>query len=331
MDLPQNILLSIQKTLHELLENQKAKHPQTKLFEICEYALNTSGKMLRGLMVLEAYKLVGGNAEQILYAAAAIESGHLASLIHDDFMDQDHIRRGMRTVWAEYDQNAAILAGNLFIFEAFYCFSLCAQTISADRVIKGLEILSQTGIDLCFGQALETQLSGNCSTSTQDYITMVSYKTGKLFAAALKSGAVLGGANEEEIIALTEYGENLGIAFQIIDDLLPYIQNNEKKSTFSDIYNSRMTLPILYALSSTQSELVQILTQTLCDEKNNQKPAELLQRITIILHKTNAINQSKQDVIKYISIALQHLMILPPSTSVDNLKAIAEFLIRRID
>ena len=156
--------------------------------------------MLRGRMLLEACRAVGGDPEEVLSAAAGTEYGHLASLVHDDIVDRDEFRRGKPSVWHKYGSDLAILTGDLFIFEAFHALSLCRHTsIAAERIVRVLEVLSTACIELCLGQAAEERFIKNCTAHSGDYIEMIRLKTGSLFRASLESGAILGGGTEEQI------------------------------------------------------------------------------------------------------------------------------------
>ena len=248
----QQEITNINEMLHSVLDIHSSIHPTNSLITISKYALSTGGKMLRGRMLLEACRAVGGDPEEVLHAAAGTEYGHLASLVHDDIIDMDEIRRGKHSVWHAYGSDLAILTGDLFIFEAFHSLSLCRHTIAAERVARVLEVLSAACIELCLGQVAEMRFTKNCTARSEDYLEMIRLKTGSLFRASLESGAILGGGTEEQIKAVSIYGEKLGLAFQIVDDLLPYTSSEQVtgKPKTSDIKNHRVTLPILYALEN---------------------------------------------------------------------------------
>ncbi len=327
----QNTATRIQDTLCEVLDIHRDFHQINPLLKIGDYALATRGKMLRGILLLKACQAVGGTPEQILYAAAGTEYGHLASLVHDDMMDRDEVRRGRPTIWKAYGSDLALLTGDLFIFEAYHSLSLCRHVLPADRVARTFEVLSRACIDLCLGQAREAQLTGNCATSGSDYIEMIRQKTGSLFQAALECGAILGGGNEEQIVALRTFGDQLGIAFQIIDDLLPYLvqETTLRKPTESDVKNRRITLPVLYAFQQGTPDdhcaLRRIFEQGwLADE-----PTQAKRLVLEILRRTEALERTQQEALRYQQCALTQLSCLPQNAGKDFLFQAAEMAIHR--
>ena len=327
----QSVASRIQDTLREVLDIHRSFHPMNPLLEIGDYALSASGKMLRGILLLEACQAVGGKPEQILYASAGTEYGHLASLVHDDMMDRDEVRRGQPTVWKAYGSDLALLAGDLFIFEAYHSLSLCRHVIPAERVARTLEVLSRACIDLCLGQAREAQLMGDCAISVSHYIEMIRQKTGSLFQAAVESGAILGGGSEEQILAMHIFGDQLGIAFQIIDDLLPYVvqKTTLRKPTESDVKNRRITLPILYAIQRGTSRDRHMLRQIFEQGWLADEPAKAQQVVTEILQETEALQMAQQEALRYQMQAIAQLSCLPQNAGKDFLLQVAEMAIHR--
>jgi geranylgeranyl diphosphate synthase type I len=220
------------------------------LSRISRYALFPVGKMIRPRLLLDAYALVGGGDPSALPAAAGAEFAHVASLIHDDIIDQDTTRRGRDAVHHRYGMESALLAGDMLIFQAFLALVKCHEKgISAKRVIKAVEVVASVGADICRGQMLEEQVSGDLTCNQDVYLQVIRLKTASLFRGAMMCGAILGGGSDEQVAALTTYGEHLGILFQIVDDLLCYTGNFEilGKPLASDLKNRRLTLPIILA------------------------------------------------------------------------------------
>jgi len=331
LDVYQNYTARIDETMRRVLEDQDDPNAINQLLEIGRYTLSSQGKMLRGVMLLEACRTVGGNPEHIMYAATGTEYGHLASLIHDDMIDQDELRRGQRTIWSKYGADYALLIGDLFIFEAYYCLARCRYTVPAERVARALEVLARACIDLCFGQALEAQLQGNDLICTEDYIKMVRSKTGSLFCTALESGAILGGGTEEQIAAIREYGENLGIAFQIVDDVLSYTSHDNllRKPTISDTKNRRITLPVLYALETTDQVDRGTLQKIFVEAKVDGELAIIHGLVTAILHRSGAIHYAKQVALDFQRRALQCLTLLEDNPGRQCLDMIARIVVER--
>jgi geranylgeranyl pyrophosphate synthase len=333
LNLDQHVSLSkrIEETSHQVLNVHHYPGKPNYLMEACEYALSATGKMMRGGMLLQACRAVGGDPEDILHAAAGTEYGHLASLIHDDLMDQDETRRGQPTVWRQYNPDSAILVGDLFIFETFHCLALCRHRVSPERVARALEVISRSCIELCLGQAMETPFIKNCAARSDDYIEMIRHKTGSLFRGALESGAILGGGTDEQVTALREYGECLGIAFQIVDDLLCYTGQDLviRKPTLSDVRNHRVTLPIQYAVESANDEDRQMLHAIFEKGLFDDDLLKARDLVIAILQRTGAHERAEQEAIRYQSEALARLTLLPQNDGREYLEMAAHMVVRR--
>jgi len=283
-------------------------------------------------MLLAACRAVGGNPEEVLYAAAGIEAAHLASLIHDDIIDRDELRRGKRTIWSAYGSDLAILAGDLFFFEAFHCLSLCRHTVPAERVARCLEALSTAWANISFGQALEEKLVRNCLASRAEYDRVVFLKTGSLFRAALEMGAILGGGSEEQVAILREYSAELGSAFQIVDDLLPYMSNEQTmgKPVTSDIRNHRVTLPILCAFRDG-SEADRSILQTIFVEGQFDHALMVAHTmINTILERTGTKASLVREVGQMQDQSLTHLLLLPAGEGREFLGMISGMALQRL-
>ncbi len=331
MGLHRSLSKRIEETSHQVLGIHRHAGKPNDLMDACAYALSATGKMMRGVMLLEACRAVGGDPEDILHAAAGTEYGHLASLVHDDLMDLDETRRGQATVWRRYNPDYAVLVGDLFIFETFHCLSLCRHRVSAERVARVLEVISRACIELCLGQALETPFIKNCSACSDDYIEMIRHKTGSLFRAALESGAILGGATDDQVEALAEYGEYLGIAFQIVDDLLCYTGQDQviRKPTLSDIRNHRVTLPIQYALENASEVERQVLREIFEEGLYDNDLMAARDMVISILQDTGARARAESEAARYQHEALMRLALLPQNEGREYLEMIAHLVVRR--
>src|SRR5947207_5738660 len=177
----ENTHSSILAAQRRLLATYRGNYGPNPLLEIGDHILAAPGKMMRGVLMLEACRVIGGQPDLLLSAATCVEYGHSASLIHDDMIDHDELRRGQSTVWKAYGDDAAILSGDLFIFAAIHSLSQCRHTIRGERVARAFEVLSLACLELCLGQACEAQLSGNCSVCSQQYLDMIHQKTAGLF------------------------------------------------------------------------------------------------------------------------------------------------------
>jgi geranylgeranyl diphosphate synthase type I len=303
----------------------------TPLDDIVQYAVAKPGKMLRGLMLIEACKAVGGDPANVLPAAAGTEFGHLASLIHDDIIDQDETRRGRSAVWRKYGVNDAILAGDVFIFHAYHALAQCRHSVGADRVVRVLEILSRACVELCLGQSHEAKLMGDCSITKDEYLNAVRGKTGSLFRVAAESGATLGGGSDAQIAAVREYAESLGVAYQIVDDLLCYLGQDTVllKSTKSDVKNRRVTLPILYALEAADEHERATLRDIFEGDADVDELSDAHRTVCEILDRTGAVARAKADAMALSDRALAHLYTLPANDGRNCLETIARLAMHR--
>jgi len=315
----------------QVLRDSGVASPENKLLQVGYYALSHSGKMLRGRLLLEACRAVSGSAERALCAATALEYLHLGTLIHDDIIDGDELRRGQAAVWLQYDRDLALLSGDLCYFIAFQTLARDLKQLQLSQSARVLHIFSTACIDLCFGQTLEEKLVGTCSARYEDYLEVVRLKTSRLFRAALEIGTLLGGGSEEQLLALGQFAEHLGIAFQIIDDLLPFTGDNETlgKPVTSDIKNRRLTLPMLYAFAAADEAERQIFQAVFEQGRFEGRLDEAYRALHCILEHTGALEKSEQEALSHYQQAMPLLQALPPGVGRDHLTRMASQLVQR--
>ncbi|ACU38228.1 polyprenyl synthetase family protein [Actinosynnema mirum] len=235
-----------------LREALRAQWPETgdPVLDISRYALLTPGKMLRPLLLASAAGAVGGDVERVVPAALAVEYLHVGSLVHDDVIDDDEVRRGQPSVQHRFGVPEAIVVGDALIFKTFSAVAACVELgVTAEAALGAARAIADAGVDVCRGQALEGALAADPTHPLGDYVTVMALKTGALFRGACRAGALLGGGGPEAVEAVTSYAEHLGLAFQVHDDLLPYLSDSAVtgKSELSDLRNLRPTYPVLLA------------------------------------------------------------------------------------
>ncbi|HXM55672.1 MAG TPA: polyprenyl synthetase family protein [Candidatus Dormibacteraeota bacterium] len=290
------------------------------------HTLSGPGKMVRASILLDACRAVGGDAELLVAAASAIEYGHLASLVHDDLIDGDTVRRNRGTVWHEFGATNAIVAGDLLVFAAFHALAACRSRLPAERIVRALETVTEAGIETCLGEGLELTLAGDVSVSSERYVRMARAKTGSLMRGAAEGGAILGGGTPAQAAALRHYGENLGIAFQLVDDLLPYVTDAGSlgKPVFSDLRNRRATLPLLFALERCSAAERGWLTATFARPDQGGDDVDALHgRVVELLQRTDAIRRTRRLATEHSSAALWSLAALRPNEGVQRLADLA--------
>ncbi|MBB4956985.1 geranylgeranyl diphosphate synthase type I [Micromonospora polyrhachis] len=320
-DLPQS---RSGRLLHNELGRRWPADPD-HLATIVRYALLPAGKLLRPIMTLESAEAVGGHPDSVLPAALSMEYIHVATLVHDDIIDADELRRGRPAVPVAFGTPAAIVAGDQLIFTAFASLTEChAAGVPADRVVAATDALATAGADLCRGQLLESQLVDDPDSGVAAYLEVARLKTGALFRAVCQVGALLGGADATRAGQLANYGEQLGIAFQIRDDLLAYEASTATigKPTTSDLANGRPTLPVLLAYETSPPATRAELTSAL--HRHSTDPATH-RRVHDILRATRALERAREQAGDHARQARDQLHTLPDSASRDVLTAIARW------
>jgi len=302
--------------------------PGTTLDAISGYAMLPPGKLFRPILLLHSALAVGGDVESILPAAVGTECGHVASLIHDDIIDQDDLRRGRASVPARYGIPDAIVAGDMLIFQLFASLAECRYNGVPDSyVVSALEAVARAGRDMCLGQSMEAEIGERLDLERESYITMIRLKTAAFFRGACESGALLAGGNPALVAALGDYADNLGLAFQICDDLLPYVSTTERtgKAATSDIVNGRLTLPVILAYQRAEDKrsTIRSLLGGPADAAHN------LELLDEILETTGAISSAVDIAYGYVAQAKAALCRLPHTSSRAQLASFADLAVDR--
>lgn len=297
-----------------------------ELNAIARYALLPAGKFLRPVMTMTAAEAVGGEPSQVLPAALAMEYLHVATLTHDDIIDGDMVRRGRPTVHVAHGLAHAIVAGDHLIFEAFTGLAECREAGLRDpAVVESVAVLAEAGSDLCRGQMLEARLVGDITAEPETYLEMARLKTGALFRAVCQIGALLAGASCEQAAALGRYGSDLGVAFQIRDDLILFADPDDAdKPTGSDLANGRPTLPVLVAYQTGDEDTRLAMGAALT--RRSAEPAEF-EEFRSLLMATGALEGCHDHAAEFGRRALDNLAGLQPSRSVDLLTGIVQWAV----
>ncbi len=245
------------KELSALISDEldKIEYPKTPslLYEPIKYILGLGGKRIRPILVLMAYQLFDKNIEKAISPALAIEVFHNFTLLHDDIMDNAPLRRGQKTAHEKWNNNVAILSGDTMLVQAYQLMTEVDNTI----VNQVLAVFSKAAIEVCEGQQWDMDFETQLEVSIDDYLKMIEYKTAVLLGAALQIGGITAGASNEEQNYLYAFGRDLGIAFQLKDDLLDAFGDSETfgKQVGGDIRANKKTYLYLTALNlSTESQ-----------------------------------------------------------------------------
>ena len=243
----------VDKALKSLSYNQEA----SKLTDPVKYVLSIGGKRLRPVLALMACNLFSDKIDEAVLPAIGLEIFHNFTLVHDDIMDNAAMRRNFPTVHAKWDRNQAILSGDVMAFIANDCIMQAPQ----EKLLKLFRVYNKAAIEVCMGQQLDIDYEKAAIVTQEMYIRMIELKTAVLIAAAIKTGAIVGGADEKNADLLYDFGRNLGLAFQVQDDILD-IWGDSKifgKSKGGDIAANKKTLPYVKAMeTATGKQLTQL-------------------------------------------------------------------------
>lgn len=317
--------VDIIKTIND---NLSTITPKT-LQEASVHLTKAGGKMIRPCLTLISTKAVGGKKESSLNSAAAIELIHTFSLIHDDIMDDDDIRRGMPAVHKLWNNNVAILSGDTLFSMAFLMINQTNSCdVSYEQINRVLSTVADACLYICEGQALDIEFEDCYDISEKKYLDMIFKKTAALIAAATKTGAIMGGATDEVIDVMYEYGRLIGLAFQIQDDYLDLVSDEESlgKPIASDIAKGKMTLIVVKALLESSDEDRDILLKIL---KQDNSSSEDIQVALDLFNKYGSIEYARMIAQNNVEKAKQLLKILPESESRIALEKIADFVLER--
>ena len=254
---------------------QTLKHENPLLRVALEHLLNRQGKMMRPMLVLLAAKFVGEVNERVLHAAVSLELLHTASLVHDDVVDESDRRRGQKSVNALLDNKAAVLVGDFLLSKALYH----AAATGSNRVVTWVSELGQTLAD---GELLQLANLDISDISEENYFEVISKKTASLFATCAKAGALLAGGGEEVVSELEDFGQKVGICFQMRDDLLDFDnQHDTGKHAGNDMKEEKLTLPVIHALLKTGDEAMRALALKVRRGEASDEEINSLVRFTI--------------------------------------------------
>ncbi|MEG1587487.1 MAG: polyprenyl synthetase family protein [Bacteroidales bacterium] len=277
-----------QKELTELI-NQSLKeltYPENPqgLFDPIRYILDLGGKRIRPVLTLMSAAMYTPHPEKALQPALGIEVFHNFTLLHDDLMDKADRRRNKPTVHKKWDDNTAILSGDAMQIMAY---QLIAQT-PASKLHVILSLFSATALEICEGQQYDMEFESRDQVTEEEYIEMIRLKTAVLLGCALKTGAIIGGASQEDADKLYEFGENIGLAFQLKDDLLDVYADPEVfgKNIGGDILNNKKTFLLISALTNASAEQRAVLTEWL--SKKEFDPAKKIALFTELYGETGA-------------------------------------------
>lgn len=299
------------------------------LGEASFHLFTAGGKRLRPLILVSSSDLIGGDRQRAYKAAAAVEILHNFTLVHDDIMDRDYLRRGLPTVHVKWGEPMAILAGDYLHAKAFEALNEALKGLDGDTFYKAFSIFINSIEIISEGQAMDMSFENRVDVTEEEYVQMIKGKTAMLFSCSAALGGIINKASDDIIKNLIEYGLNLGISFQIVDDILGIIGDEKElgKPVYSDIREGKKTILVIKTLSEAKDDEKKILVSTL---GNREAKKDDLERASEIIRKYSlqyAYNLAK----KYSDLALEHLRKIPVynETAEKALKYLAQFTIER--
>lgn len=318
-----NLYRNIQRDLDEVEERlrQFSYSPNKLISEVNSYLFQKSGKRIRPALLVLCSKLFGYKGKEHIFLSALVETIHTASLIHDDIIDDSKTRRGRESIHARWGPNITVLLGDYLYIKTI---GLSLQSKHSEIV----QILTDVSAKMIEGELKEYYWSGNPDLEEKDYLDIINKKTASLFSACCQMGGILGNASKKEEDSLIKYGENLGMCFQIIDDLLDFT-GDEKilgKPVLSDLSEGRITLPLIYTLNNdgkvNRKRIAEIMKQ-----KNLKK--ETLEEILEIVNSNGALDYTYQKAKEYSLKSKETIIHFSKSIHRETLSLLPEFTLKR--
>jgi len=300
--------------------------PESTLYDPVRYIMDASGKRIRPALGMLGCELFGGTSVDALPVALAVEVFHNFTLVHDDIMDDADIRRGKESVHIKYGNSNAILSGDAMMILSYDILKGYQEHIFTPLV----KVLTETGLGLCEGQQSDMNFEEMESVSIEDYLTMIEKKTSILLGAALKMGSIVGGAGMEDQKHLYQFGKNIGIAFQIQDDLLDVFGDDQKvgKIRCGDIINNKKTYLYLKALELADAD--QRATLLSYYSQSPTDPTEKIDKVLSIFKSLVVEEYANQLKEAYLHLGKSHLQTVDGNEEVKALlMKLADYLIAR--
>lgn len=324
-DIFQSLNSDLKQIDQTILEFSHGKSPLIQ--EIANHLISSGGKRIRPITLILAAKLCG-STDNLQYSnlGAAIEMIHTATLLHDDVVDNSAIRRGKKTSNAIWDNKASILVGD-------YLFSIAFQLMVLSNNLKILDLLAKTSSTMADGEVMQLENSSDLEISEEKYFEIIFGKTAVLFSAATEVGALLNKRDDMEIKALREFGKNLGIIFQIVDDMLDYSSKEQVlgKDLGNDFFEGKVTLPIILtyqkADESDKKVIKEYFDKYLMTAAKDQKDFDDILRL---IEKYQGLVNARNIAITYQKKAVSELNIFPDCKAKDDLIEILNYSISRI-
>ncbi len=295
--------------------------------EITQNLVGSGGKRIRPILLVICAKLCGYNNSKITnLLASSVELIHTATLLHDDVVDESQIRRGKKTANAIFDNKASILVGD-------YLFSLSFQHMVQSKNLAVLKLLATTSSIIADGEVLQLQNSSNIEITEEQYFEIIYGKTGALFSACCEVGGILAELSENKVNALRNFGKNLGMLFQIIDDILDYSSSQWVigKDLGNDFFEGKVTLPIIKTYQNCDLATKKLIKDFFSfNYQNNEKNYQNFEKILEIMNDCNGLKMAKEKALLLYLQAKNNLEVFEDNIYKNHLITILDYSLNRI-
>jgi len=308
--------------VNALIRLRMASEHAPRIPEVTAHLVEAGGKRLRPLLTLAAARLCGYDGPFHVHLAATVEFIHTATLLHDDVVDESARRRGRPTANLLWDNKSSVLVGD-------YLFSRSFQLMVETGSLRVLDILANASATIAEGEVLQLTAAQDLATDEAVYLQVIRGKTAALFSAATEVGGVIAGAPQPQVAALFTYGDALGVAFQIVDDLLDYGGTDQAigKNTGDDFRERKLTLPVIKAVARATPDERAFWVRVI--EKGRQTEGDLEEARTIMA-RHGTMEDSRQDALSWAAKARQALGPLPVHPLREMLEDLADYVVARI-
>ncbi len=281
------------------------REPQS-LYEPIKYVLSMGGKRVRPVLMMLAYNMYKDDPESILPSACALETYHNYTLLHDDLMDNAALRRGHETVHKKWDANTAILSGDSMLVLAYERIAQCPK----EKLAGVLSLFTETALEIGEGQQYDMEFENRTDVTEAEYIEMIRLKTSVLLACAVKMGAMLAGASDEDADNLYKFGEQIGLAFQLQDDFLDVYGDSAVfgKAIGGDITSNKKTFMLINAINHANSEQRAELTRWITAEQFDAK--EKVAAVTRLYNEIGIDRMAKDKIEYYFEQSTKYLALV---------------------
>ncbi|WP_164659401.1 polyprenyl synthetase family protein [Tropicibacter sp. Alg240-R139] len=309
--------------VNELIQTRMVSEHAPRIPEVTAHLVSAGGKRLRPMLTLAAARLCGYQGDHHLRLAATVEFIHTATLLHDDVVDESAKRRGRPTANLLWDNKSSVLVGD-------YLFSRSFQLMVETGSLQVLDILANASATIAEGEVLQMTAATDLKTDESIYLQVVRGKTAALFSAATQVGGVIAEASEQQVQALYDYGDALGIAFQIADDLLDY-QGDSKatgKDVGDDFRERKLTLPVIKAVAQATPDERAFWERTI--EKGRQDDGDL-EHAMALMAKYRTLDATRDDANGWAAKAKAALDVLPDQEIRTMLRDLADYVVSRLN